>query len=406
MSADPTNELSKYLNVPKKGTEFARIEYMLQLSLGTSTAVITNIWNITRPQLNMEFERNVEKRKLLVIYSFVDTASFDKGTTVESVINSGFDVGQGGMNFSTGLFKLTKSGASSYRVLLCKVAVGRSLVYPVSEETEEQAKQKMTKENFDSVYLKHDDDESASIYRYAYTIYEKELIHPEYLIDFTFDESRESNLREPNCDDPGCSNVATHYCKNDKANLCTSCNEKYHEGIGSLMKKHEVVSIKERPRQFGKCDTHKDQDYQFFCTKCKTVLCIYCKINGSHSQGEYGNHPLITIGEAFQEAVKHSKEADPNMEKHKASLKNMLKTVDDRISMVTENAKNTENELYSILEKALESLHSHTQAKLNVLLADQLELRRRYEEIQWAESFLKYQYEVLEPQNYLRSWFR
>lgn len=172
------------------------------------------------------------------------------------------------------------------------------------------------------------------------------------------------------------------------------------------MKKHEVVSIKERPRQFGKCDTHKDQDYQFFCTKCKTVLCIYCKINGSHSQGEYGNHPLITIGEAFQEAVKHSKEADPNMEKHKASLKNMLKTVDDRISMVTENAKNTENELYSILEKALESLHSHTQAKLNVLLADQLELRRRYEEIQWAESFLKYQYEVLEPQNYLRSWFR
>ena len=35
-----------------------------------------------------------------------------------------------------------------------------------------------------------------------------------------------------------------------------------------------------------------------------------------------------------------------------------------------------------------------------------MELRRQYEEIQWAESFLKYQIEVLSPQHYLTSWAR
>lgn len=200
--------------------------------------------------------------------------------------------------------------------------------------------------------------------------------------------------------------MATHYCKNDKACLCTSHNDKYHENAGALLKRHEVVSIRERPRPFGKCEQHKDIEYQFFCTKCKTLLCVYCKINGSHSTGEYGNHILITIQEAFSEAVKQSKEEDPPMVKYKATLKNLLKSVDDKIAMISENAKNAENELYNKLEAALEVLQAHTQTKLNILLADQLELRRRYEEIQWAESFLKYQFEVLEPQNYLKSWFR
>jgi polyhydroxyalkanoate synthesis regulator phasin len=115
---------------------------------------------------------------------------------------------------------------------------------------------------------------------------------------------------------------------------------------------------------------------------------------------------LITIGEAYNEAKNQSDAADPLMEKHKGTLRNQLKTVDDRIKVITDNAREAENELYEKLEKALETLHALTQTKLNVLLADQIELRRRYEEIQWAESFLKYQREALEPQSYLKAWFR
>lgn len=208
------------------------------------------------------------------------------------------------------------------------------------------------------------------------------------------------------CDDVGCTNIAAFYCKNDQAMLCTSCNEKYHSGYGTLFKKHTVVSIKDRPEAFGKCENHKSQDNQFFCTKCKTVICIQCKINGSHSSGDYANHLLITIGEAYAEAKTQSEASDPLMEKHKGTLRSQLKTVDEKIKVIMENTREAENELCDRLEKALETLHAHSQAKLNVLLSDQIEIRRRYEEVQWAESFLKYQREVLEPQNYLKAWFK
>jgi hypothetical protein len=94
------------------------------------------------------------------------------------------------------------------------------------------------------------------------------------------------------------------------------------------------------------------------------------------------------------------------IEKHKASIRSKLQELDERISEINENARSVENDLYDVLEKALNALQTQTQKKLNILLADQMELRRQYEEIQWAESFLKYQLEVLNPHHYLTSWFR
>jgi hypothetical protein len=188
--------------------------------------------------------------------------------------------------------------------------------------------------------------------------------------------------------------------------LCHSCNDKYHKNLGKLLEKHEVVSIRERPEHFGKCESHSSQDYQFFCDKCNALLCIYCKISGSHSSGEYSTHIITPIGEAYKKAMMDSVTPDSFSEKYKALLKNQLKKVDENIKMITDNARRAENDLYGRLEKALAVLQALTETKLNVLLADQIELRRRYEEIQWAESFLKYQSEVLKPQDYLKSWFR
>jgi hypothetical protein len=85
--------------------------------------------------------------------------------------------------------------------------------------------------------------------------------------------------------------------------------------------------------------------------------------------------------------VTEAKECDSTLDKHKASLRNSLKVIDEKIEDVNTNAKEVENQIYSILEGALETLQRHCQHKLNMLLADQIELRRRYDEIQWAECF-------------------
>ena len=43
---------------------------------------------------------------------------------------------------------------------------------------------------------------------------------------------------------------------------------------------------------------------------------------------------------------------------------------------------------------------------MTFLIGDQLELKRQYEQVQWIESFLKYQQEILSPSDYLNNWSR
>ena len=184
-----------FVQVPNKLSEYAKIEYLLQLSLGTSTAEIIRIETIAKSQVTLPFEKNVSKKKMQVIYCFVDSAELDKNVNINTIVTHGFPIGPEGKVFSTGLLKLEKSGAKTYQVLLCKVAVGKSLCLPVDEDDEKEAKGKMEKGAFDSVYLKNEGYEISSYYKYEYRIFESTQVLPEYLIEFRFDETRESDIR-------------------------------------------------------------------------------------------------------------------------------------------------------------------------------------------------------------------
>ena len=51
-------------------------------------------------------------------------------------------------------------------------------------------------------------------------------------------------------------------------------------------------------------------------------------------------------------------------------------------------------------------LQEETQKKMSFLIGDQLEIKRQYEQIQWLQSFLKYQQGILTPADYLNAWSR
>lgn len=190
---------NNFVQVPTKLSEHAKIEYLLQLSLGTSTAEIKRIETIAKSQVTLPFEKSVSKKKMQVVYCFVDTAELDKNTNINTIVNQGFPIGPEGKIFSTGLLRLEKSGATTYRVLLCKVAVGKSLALPTNENEDKEdknAKAKMEKGAFDSIYLKNDDFyEQASFYRYEYRIFDSTQVLPEYLIEFRFDDKKETNQK-------------------------------------------------------------------------------------------------------------------------------------------------------------------------------------------------------------------
>lgn len=70
------------------------------------------------------------------------------------------------------------------------------------------------------------------------------------------------------------------------------------------------------------------------------------------------------------------------------------------------NATEVEENIYHILKEALKMLQEETQKKLSFLIADQVEIKRQYEQIQWVQSFLRYQMEILSPADYLNAWSR
>ena len=236
-----------FVSVPRKSPDFSKIEYQLQMSLGTSTAVIKDLWSVSKPHLNRQFERLLNKKKMLTISSFVDINSLDRSTNIDQVVTRGFHFPPEGKMFSTGFFKLEKPHSAVYRILMCKVAVGKSLCLPVKTSLIENLKitRQDLDEAFDSIYLKYEDDEENSVFKYDYIVYKNDQVYPEYLIDFYFDESKETNLKIPNCDNEGCGEIATLYCINDGVNLCGKCNEEIHERGGLIAKKHKIVSMED-----------------------------------------------------------------------------------------------------------------------------------------------------------------
>ena len=190
------NESASFVQIQKNSIDWSKIEHLLQLSLGTSTAVIKNLWTIFKPSTNLEFERFTSKRKMMTVPSFIDTAHFEKGITPETIADGGFEFPPEGRAFSTGFINLKKPNSAVYQLILCKVAIGKSLCLNIKEDEIVNILREDLDKEFDSVYVKiEDEDKYDSVYRYDYIVYENGQVHPEYLVEFEFDESKESNLK-------------------------------------------------------------------------------------------------------------------------------------------------------------------------------------------------------------------
>jgi hypothetical protein len=63
-----------------------------------------------------------------------------------------------------------------------------------------------------------------------------------------------------------------------------------------------------------------------------------------------------------------------------------------------------QNELKIMFDEAIKSLQAISRRKLSYLISDQLEIRRQYDYIQWMESYLRYEYNILPPHTFLTCW--
>lgn len=89
--------------------------------------------------------------------------------------------------------------------------------------------------------------------------------------------------------------------------------------------------MRQKPKNFDKCFHHPHANYEYYCPEDNQSLCVYCKINGSHSQGKKASHHLIEISEAYERIIQESNKGDQFLIKKKDKLNDKLNELEKRI---------------------------------------------------------------------------
>ena len=117
-------------------------------------------------------------------------------------------------------------------------------------------------------------------------------------------------------------------------------------------------------------------------------------------------HNLIRVTEKYNETARFLKEVDPALDKKKKNLNSLITVAETKLKDINRKSSEVEEQLYEIMQRALKQLENITKGKMSLLMSDHIELKRQLDEIQWMEKFIKYEFEVLSPNDFLLSWER
>lgn len=96
--------LARQTRTARNSEEWSRIEYSLQLAIGSTAPVVTNIWNIASAHITASFDRRTDN--MTVLDSWIDSNSLDENNRLEEISITGFKVPNSGYLISTGAARL------------------------------------------------------------------------------------------------------------------------------------------------------------------------------------------------------------------------------------------------------------------------------------------------------------
>ncbi|POM65593.1 Hypothetical protein PHPALM_18662, partial [Phytophthora palmivora] len=246
--------------------EFARVKYLLQCSLpGYRVHEGVVIWDMRNPSLVAQYEQHTAG--LLELESWV--AVNDLGADMGDVHSYGFtslDANQTGMKFTTGNLQLSapldspaeaKKPSSKRQLVLCKIAVGRSLVI----RDEEEAKARLPP-GYHSYYLHRDeevgsDSQDQDHHNFQAALLERGYYHeyilnntlqvlPQYLVRFTFSAADVHGPAVGVC--ALCEqHPAVVICRNCEAQICAHCDQEVHSA-NKLVRRHKRTPLRSKSK--------------------------------------------------------------------------------------------------------------------------------------------------------------
>ncbi|KAI9216609.1 hypothetical protein BC828DRAFT_393205 [Blastocladiella britannica] len=427
--------MSEKTAVASNSSQFAYLEYFLQLSLNASSARILSAHALSNPHLNVQFEKRC--LNILTLDTWIDPASLPTGNAEDEVLRRGFlfspstspgiRVGIGSLNLEQqqqdGVkakdgSSISESGKHLRRAILCKVGVGRSYI-----NSHENAQHDALPDGYDSWYLplegrdsllrqhaagrgdqQNGTDTSHPDYYHEYYIPSAAQILPMYVVAYEYDPERERKLREkPMCDNCETA-LAEFHCAADAANLCKSCDTQLHSA-NKLASRHTRTPIGKGVDVFGNCRLHPEKQVEFFCSQCHVPVCVYCKMVGHHAAGEAAKHKLVSVSEAYTTVMAEAQLPDTILTSRKTAITNQLSLLSARAKALETHTQAIQNQIDDTYHRACAELLSLTRGKRAVLASDECELHRQRAEIERLELFLRYQ-QSGDATQFLFSWAR
>lgn len=376
---------SQVQSVPKNTEDFSRVEHLLhvsvsflaltqkliatlnkppqhlshtlpQLSVRTTAVKDVTIWSISNPSLTMAHERHPSSS--LSLEGWVDINTLEGDNSVQDVCRRGFFAPstRSGLMFTVGSLPLAPSTKpQQHQFLLCSVGVGRSHVLDAHSEvttgSSSQAPPRVLPAGYDSLYYHTGDDaaregESGAPYSHRYIVLNGSQALPKYVIHFTLEPSPTLGGAPPR-------------------RPASEIN---------------LADIKSR------------------ISEALSVL--------GPAASAATEKMLSDIGSAYDTALAASRRPDPLLEERKRSVHEALELVDSRLKAIQENSAAVEEALYAQMQAAMFSLQDETQRKLNVLLSEELELRRQLGQLAWMEGFTRASGDTLPPMSFISTWER
>jgi len=304
------------------------------------------IWHLGSSHLSGNFEKRT--RNMVTVPSWVNTRGMGDQNSLENLQVKGFSFPETGMTFSTGNVSIDLNQGTAHRFVLCQVGVGRAFV--VDDPTE----QPTIPDGYDSLYLALSTDaDTHTSYRHEYSISDSNQVLPMYLVQFFVDSG---------------SNVESGF------------------GAG----RNEAENIYDR--------------YDFFDPVLYAPVSVRDKMMGSHSTGEYAQHKLIGISDAFESALSESVKPDEGLIGRQNEIQDQLRAIDVKLRQVSDNSAKVEEDIYKALQEALFQLQDSTQEKMSALLSEEVELRRQLQQAEWVEAFLDHQRDNASQLEFLNGW--
>ncbi|GMH71282.1 hypothetical protein TrST_g3319 [Triparma strigata] len=114
--------------------------------------------------------------------------------------------------------------------------------------------------------------------------------------------------------------------------------------------------------------------------------------------------PLVTVTEAYKQALEVSQEHSAEVDSVKLALKMGLETLDDKVRLVNMSYASGEEAIMQAAKDAMAQLQAEKGRKLHSLRSTELELRRKIKEIDSVEDHLFKNIDIAAPLNFLRIW--